>query len=52
MKVLYGLLVLSVSAILVTGVAMWWRLHRHLRRPNAAQNEALKTVQTEHESSE
>lgn len=53
MKVLYGLLLLSVSAILATGVAMWWRLRRHLRRrPNAARNDALTAARTEHESAE
>jgi hypothetical protein len=52
MKVLFGLLVLSVTAILVIGLAVWWRLHRHLRRPSTALKNAPETVQTEHESTE
>ena len=31
MKILYGLLVVSVAAVLASVLAMWWRLRRHLR---------------------
>jgi hypothetical protein len=33
MKVLFGVLVLSIAAILVAAGAMLWRLRWHLRRP-------------------
>lgn len=36
MRVLYGLLVVSVAAVLVSVLAMWWRLRRHLRAKPAA----------------
>jgi len=36
MKVLFGLLALSIAAIVVAAGAMLWRLRWHLRRPHAA----------------
>jgi hypothetical protein len=35
MRILYGLLVVSVAAVLVSVIAMWWRLRRHLRSSTA-----------------
>jgi HAMP domain-containing protein len=47
MKILYALLALSVAAVLVSGLAMWWRLRRHLRRPDAART-TVENIQPEH----
>jgi nitrogen fixation-related uncharacterized protein len=40
MKILYGLLVVSVAAVLASAVAMWWRLRRHLRSGEALKETA------------
>jgi hypothetical protein len=50
MKILFIILVLSLGAILLTVVAMWWRLRWHLRRSDDALKNALAEIQPEHES--
>jgi hypothetical protein len=52
MKILFLILLLSVGAILVTVVALWWRLRWHLRRSNDALKNALAEIQPEQESIE
>lgn len=52
MKILFLILLLSVGAILVTVVALWWRLRWHLRRSDHALKNALAEIQPEHESIE
>lgn len=56
MKALFVLLVLSMLAILVAAVAMWWRLRRHLHQPDAALEKVLQEMEPEakpeHESVE
>jgi hypothetical protein len=52
MKILFLILVLSVGVILVTVVALWWRLRWHLHRSNHALKNALAEIQPEHESIE
>lgn len=55
MKALFVLLVLSMLAILVAAVAMWWRLRRHLHQPDAALEvlqEMEPEAKPEHESVE
>ena len=42
----------SVVAVLVAAVAMWWRLRRHLRQSNEALKNALREIEPEHESIE
>jgi hypothetical protein len=49
MKILFGILVLSVAAILVTVGAMWGLLRRHLRKSDNALQETLAEIQPEHE---
>ncbi len=52
MKVLFIILVLSVGVILVTLGALWWRLHRHMRRSRShseALENALAEIQPEHQ---
>ena len=49
MKILFGILVLSVAAIIVAVGAMWWRLRRHLRKSDSALKETLAEMQPEHE---
>ena len=50
MRVLFIILLLSLGVILLTLVAMWWRLHWHLRRSDDALKNALAEIQPEHES--
>jgi hypothetical protein len=52
MKILFFILVLSVGVILVTVVALWWRLRWHMHRPNDALKNALAEIQPEQESIE
>jgi len=52
MKTLFVVLVVSVAALLVAALAMWWRLRRHLRQSNEALAKALREIETEHESVE
>jgi hypothetical protein len=49
MKILFDLLLLSITAILIAACAMWWRLRRHLRHPGAALQDAVEAVQPEPE---
>jgi len=49
MKILFGILVLSVAAIIVTVGAMWWRLRRHLRKSDDVLQETLAEIQPEHQ---
>jgi hypothetical protein len=48
MKILFGLLAVSVATVLVSGVAVWLRLRWHLRRPNAPVKGTVDTGQPEH----
>jgi len=50
MKILFIILVVSLGAILLAVVAMWWRLRWHLRRSDKALKKALAEIQPEHES--
>ena len=52
MKILFLILLLSVGAILVTVVALWWRLRWHLRRSDDALKNTLAKIQPEPESIE
>lgn len=52
MKILFVILVLSVAAILVAVVAMWWRLRWHLRKSDDALKKTLAEIQPEHETAE
>ena len=52
MKILFAVLVISVVAVLVAAVAMWWRLRRHLRQSDQALKNALREIEPEHESIE
>jgi hypothetical protein len=49
---LFGLLALSVTAILVTVIALRWRLGWHLRRPDKSPPHAVTEIQPEHETLE
>jgi uncharacterized iron-regulated membrane protein len=51
MKVLYGLLVISVAALVASGIAMWWRLRRHLRNGDPVK-EAAESLPAESETVE
>ena len=52
MKTLFVILVLSVVAVLVAALAMWWRLRHHLRQSDEALKNALREIEPEHESIE
>jgi hypothetical protein len=52
MKILFLILLLSVGAILVTMVALWWRLRWHLRRSDQALKTTLAEIQPEQGSIE
>jgi hypothetical protein len=47
MKVLYGILVLSLAAIMVAVGATWWRLRWHLRRPHHTPSHDLESLPEE-----
>jgi hypothetical protein len=49
MKILFIILTISLGAILLTVVAMWWRLRWHLRRSDNALKNALAEIHPEHE---
>jgi hypothetical protein len=50
MRILYGLLVASLSAIVIAIVAMLWRLRWHLRRPaHQASQHSLGEFHADHE---
>jgi hypothetical protein len=51
-KILFAILVLSVAAVVVTVVAMWWRLRWHLRRSDDALKKTLAEIQPEHETAD
>jgi len=52
MKILFGLLIVSVSASILALGAMWWRLRRQLRRSDHvlkdAKTEPISGAQPEH----
>ncbi len=50
MKILFGVLLVSVAAILVAVGAMWWRLRWHLRRSDDALKQTLAEIQPEQET--
>ncbi|HMF90712.1 MAG TPA: hypothetical protein VKL40_08725 [Candidatus Angelobacter sp.] len=52
MKILFVILLLSVAAVLVTVVAMWWRLRWHLRKSDNALKKTLSEIQPEHETAD
>jgi hypothetical protein len=52
MKVLLGVLALSVATIAVVVVAMWLRLRWHLRGSNDPRSKTLVEIQPEHETAE
>jgi hypothetical protein len=52
MKILFLILLLSVGAILLAVVALWWRLRWHLRRSDNGLRNALAEIQPEKESIE
>jgi len=52
MKTLFVVLVVSVVALLIAALAMWWRLRRHLWKSDKALAKALREIETEHESVE
>jgi hypothetical protein len=52
MKILFLILVLSVGVIVVTVVALWWRLRWHWRRSNRALKNSLAEIRPEQESIE
>lgn len=52
MRILFLILLLSVGAILVTVVALWWRLRWHLRRSNHSLKNTLAEIQPKQESIE
>ena len=52
MKTLFVILVLSVVAVLIAALAMWWRLRHHLRQSDEALKNALREIEPEHESIE
>jgi nitrogen fixation-related uncharacterized protein len=47
MKALFVLLVLSMAAILVAAIAMWWRLRRHLHQSDEAVEKILQEMEAE-----
>jgi hypothetical protein len=49
---LFGLLTLSVAAILVTVIALRWRLGWHLRRPGKIPQQPTAEIQPEQETLE
>jgi hypothetical protein len=49
MKVLFVLLVLSITAIIIAVAATVWRLRWHLSRPSHASQHALSDFQPEQE---
>jgi len=44
MKILFGVLILSVSASILVLGAMWWRLRRQLRRSDHVLKESTEIV--------
>jgi hypothetical protein len=49
MKVLFIILAISVTALLATAGALWWRVQWQLRRSDEALKKALAAMDSEHE---
>jgi hypothetical protein len=52
MKILYALLVVSVSAIVIAIAATLWRLRWHLRRPAQRSQHSMGELHPDHEPAE
>ena len=52
MRILFVLLVLSVVAVLVAAIAMWWRLRIHLRKSDEALKQTLQELEAQQQEQE
>ncbi len=51
MRILFGLLIVSLAAILLAVGAMWWRIRRHLRNSTVVQETQLQEIENREENS-
>ncbi|HET6936407.1 MAG TPA: hypothetical protein VFI72_16310 [Candidatus Angelobacter sp.] len=50
MRILFGLLIVSLAAILVAVGAMWWRIRRHLRSSALVQEAPIQQTELREET--
>ncbi len=51
MRILFGLLIVSLAAILLAVAAMWWRIRRHLSNSTVVQETQLQEIENREENS-